>query len=305
MTASLRSALSHHLTLDRAHTAAHAGDLDLAARLLDELDAAGAATPTSLDLRARVHAQRGELAEADRCWARVLLLVPDDEGATAGRDTIARVRAGHRARPLVHAGAATAAVAVVLGVALVGGAVWATSGDGPSAPPVAAAPAPAGDQGAEVRRLEQELAAATGARQQAVDQRSRDLDAIAAAFAMPGVLVERRTEDVRLVFEEGVFRSDAELAPGSWPLLAEVGRRLAGTRAATTVVGHVVAVAGGPTSGGSTVAWWRAQVAAEVLAEGGGLPLTAFTLTTADQSDGPFADAPRNRTVTVVLRPTG
>ncbi|WP_367127965.1 hypothetical protein [Saccharothrix sp. HUAS TT1] len=299
MTASLRSALDHHLALDHAHTAARAGDLDLAARLLDGLDAAGAATPAALDLRARVHAQRGDFAAADRYWARVLLLVPDDAAAREGREAIARIQAGRRSRPLVTAGAATVAAAAVLGAALVGGVTWVASSE-PA--PVALAPE---NRAEDVWRLEQQLAAVQGARQEEADRLARDLDAIAAAFTVPGVVVQRRDADVRLVFEAGLFRSDAELADGSWPLLTEVGRRVAGVRAATTVVGHVVAVPGGVTSGGSTVALARAQVAARALGEGGGLPLTAFTLVSADQADGPFPDDARNRTVTLVLRPAG
>ncbi|RKT55178.1 tetratricopeptide repeat protein [Saccharothrix australiensis] len=303
MTESLHAALSRHLTLDRAHTAARAGDLDRAARLLDELDAAGGSTADSLDLRARVHAQQGDLAAADACWVRVLRLSPDDSRARAGRDTIARIASGHRARPLLTAGRAVAATAAVVGVALVG-AVVAGVPDRASPPPVASADA-GDDRIDEQQWLAQQLAAAEHAREEAADRLARDLDALAAAFALPGVRAERRAEDVRLVFDSGLFSADAEFAPGSWPLLAEVGRRLAGVRAAATVVGHVVAVPGGRTSGGSTVALWRAQAAAQALAEGGGLPLTAFTLTTADQSEGPFPDAPRNRTVTLVLRPVG
>lgn len=302
MTESPHSALSRHLTLTQAHRAARAGDFDQAAHLLDELDAAGVATEASLDLRARIHAQQGNLGEADRNWGRVLLLNPDDRDAQAGRETIAQIRAGRRPRPLISGGPA-ALVAAGLGTALIAGFGWLSTGErGPSPAPVTA-PASVAAGPTEIQRLERQIATLEGERKAAADQRARDLDAIAAALTMPGVRVERRADDVRVVFNVGVFRDGTTLARHARQLLAEIGRRLATVRASTTVVGHSVVVAGGPTSGGSTVAYSRAQVAARHLAVGGGLPLTAFTLATADQSERVFPDAARNRTVTLLLRP--
>jgi hypothetical protein len=303
MTDPLRSALRHHLTLDQAHSAARAGDLDQAARLLDALDAAGAATGASLDLRARIHAQQGNLPEADRCWARALLLNQDDRDAQAGRETIAGIRAGRRPRPLFTGGRA-ALLAAGVGTVLVGGFAWIpTSARGPAREPVAA-PASVPTRPGEIERLERQIAMLEGERKAAADRRARDLAAIAAAVTMPGVRVERRADDVRVVFRAGVFRTGTTPRRDARPLLTEIGRRLATVPATTTVVGHTVVVAGGPTTGGSTLAYSRAQVAAKQLAVGGGLPLTAFTLATADQSERLFPDAARNRTVTLVLRPT-
>jgi serine/threonine protein kinase len=67
-------------------------------------------------------------------------------------------------------------------------------------------------------------------------------------------------------------------------------------------VWSVGTLAYGPTSGGSMVAMARALVAARELAQSSGLPLTAFTLVSADQSDVPCpADATRNRTVSLLI----
>ncbi|WP_219466465.1 hypothetical protein, partial [Nonomuraea rhizosphaerae] len=60
---------------------------------------------------------------------------------------------------------------------------------------------------------------------------------------------------------------------------------------------------GGPAEGGSPVALARAQAAARALAAAGGRPLTAFTLTTADQRDAPYRDDARNRTITLRIIP--
>jgi hypothetical protein len=72
-----------------------------------------------------------------------------------------------------------------------------------------------------------------------------------------------------------------------------------------TVVGHVVAVPGGRIRGGSWVALARAQVVAARLAAESGLPLTSFTLRSADQTDGPHPWAARNRTVTLLIAAAG
>ena len=314
MTGTLRSALDGRLTLVRARAAARAGDLDDAARLLDGLDAATAGTVPALDLRARVHAQRGDLAEADRCWATVLERDPDDADARAGRATIARIRGGRRPRPVLTPGRAVAAGAAALAAAVAAGLLGLPAGnDTPVARPSPARPSPAGPSQAgpssggpavpvsDVERLRRTVASLEADRRAA----DRALDRLADAAAAPGVRIERRADHVRLVFTTGVFRTGTRLAPGAGPLLTGVGRRLAAARAVTTVVGHTVPVPGGRTRGGSTVAYARAQVAAQRLAAASGLPLTAFTLATADQSDGPYPDAARNRTVTLILRPAG
>ena len=289
--------LPDRIALGQAHAAAWAGDLDRAARLLDDLDAAMASSPASLDLRARIHAQRGDLDRADACWARVLLLDPADRAATAGRAKIARIRAGRPARPLLTAGRVAVLVAVLV-TAAAADLAWIHYGDGD--PPPATATAPPDPAPAEIQRLERQIAAA----QNQTRVRSRELDRIAATFKIPGVRAERRATDVRLVFTNGLFRSGTDLAPGSRPLLVRVGRRLTDLRVSTTVVGHTVPFPGGRTSGGSPTAYARAQIAAQELAAAADLPLTAFTLATADQSAGPHPEAPRNRTVTLLLRPT-
>ncbi len=286
------------LTLYRARTAARAGDLDEAARLLAALDTEPAAV---LDLQARVHAQRGELAEADRCWERVQESRPDSQAAAAGRAQIERIRAGRRrARPVVTTGRVAAAAVLVCTLA-VGGVVW-SLGDTREPTPTAT-----GTQDAErVRALEERLAVIERERAATVAGQSQALDAIAASLTMPGVVVHRRAEDVQVVFDTGMFGGDsAVVAQESAALLRELGRRLAMTPAGTTVVGHAVAVPGGRASGGAPIALDRARAAAEQLAEGGGLPLTAFTLATADQQAGPHPDASRNRTVTLLLTPAG
>ncbi|UWE10640.1 hypothetical protein [Actinacidiphila bryophytorum] len=100
-----------------AARAARGGRYGEARMLLDTLGGSGSADPAVLDLLARIHAQRGELAAADALWARVEEGDPRPAAATAagaGRRRIAAVQAG-RARP--SAGRRVAAAAVVAAAA--------------------------------------------------------------------------------------------------------------------------------------------------------------------------------------------
>lgn len=285
----MSTALHYALTLDRAWSAARAGDLDLAARLLEPVEP----TIAVLDLRARIHAQRGDLARADACWAEVQRLDPEHEPARRGRAAIA----SHGYRRPVQAAAAV----LVLAALVTGGAVWLPRLGADDPAPVAAPPsafsAPSEDP--EVQRIREQVAALTAstARQQ------QRLAEIAAALTLPGVRANVLADDVRVVFDAGLFTSDTNLAGGTAPLLAAVGRRLAGLQVTATVVGHSVPVAGERNSGGTTTAYARAQVAAGALSTASGLPLTAFTLATADQSQGPHPETARNRTVTLLVHP--
>ncbi|MEV4996482.1 hypothetical protein [Streptomyces niveus] len=328
-------ALHLQLAVNRAHSAARAGDLDLAARLLDELgelDGPGepgevgrATVVAALNLRAKVHAQRGELPEADACWSRVEALAPDDPDAAAGRRTLAKIAAGRRhARPVVHTGRvaviAGALAATVAGVVLIGGAVKLISGDdregGGGSGSVAEADKGSERLSEESRRadeLKARLAAIEGDRTAEAEQRDSALDEVAKRLAMPGVEIRRHAGDVQLVFRTGVFPYDSVIGPEGAEVLTEIGRRLADlsaeTPVETTVVGHSVAVPGGAPSGGSVVALNRARVAAQYLAQDSDLRLTDFRLVSADQRRGPFpataANAPRNRTVTLLITPKG
>ncbi|MFC9602280.1 hypothetical protein ACFTTN_02275 [Streptomyces niveus] len=332
-------ALSLQLAVSRAHSAARTGDLDLAARLLDELgeldeldglDASSdrATVLAVLNLRAKVHAQRGELTEADACWSRVEAIAPDDPDAAAGRRTLAKIAAGRRhARPVVHTGRVAVVAAALAGAALIGGGGWLLAngdgdGDRQSSDSVAEA-----DTGSERLREESRRADALRERLDALEagdtaaaaRRDSTLDAVAKRLEMPGVEIRRHADDVQLVFSTGVFPYDSVIGPQGASALTEIGRRLAdlesdpgagaggGTGVETTVVGHSVAVPGGAPSGGSVVALNRARVAAQYLAQDSDLRLTDFRLVSADQRRGPFpateANASRNRTVTLLITP--
>jgi hypothetical protein len=301
----LATSIAVQLAVRYAHSAARAGDLDQAAELLDGLDSSSAETISTLDLRARVHAQRGEFAEADRCWAAVARLAPDDPAASAGRRTIARITEGkRRASPLIHRGWACAVIAVLLtGGLLTGGAAWWSAQHRASKATSAADRAQITEANQRAGALQRRFDTLDADRAAAKARRSSELNALASAFTMPGVQVQRGSANVQLVFTTGLFPQSTEISHQAQAMLTDVGHRLAEAAVATTVVGHAVAVPGGPASGGSLVALVRAGVAAQILAQAADLPLTAFTVTSGDQTANPFPDPARNRTVTLVLTP--
>ncbi|MFI6498923.1 hypothetical protein [Nonomuraea typhae] len=302
-------AVRTEITIDWARASARSGDLDEALRLLRELDAGGEADAAALDLLARVHAQRGEFAEADACWSRL----QDGTGvsgvtgvfggaAEAGRRTIADITAGRRPALAPWRPARSALAGVSLVAVLAAGAVIAISAvTGPSAPADAGGPAaPPSWQATVTDAPERRIRAARD------ERRAKALDRAKRRLAIPGVRVRQDGGSLRVTFVNGLFLPDGTRpVPSRRALLGRIGERLPGRGMAITVIGHAVAVPGGPAKGGSAVALARAQAVAQELAAAGRLPLTAFTLATADQREGPYRDDARNRTVTIRITPRG
>lgn len=280
------------LLVSRARALARSGDLGGALGLLREADGTELGTRRDvLDLRARVHAQRGETAEAAECWRRALERQPDDPAARAGLARLARtgpvsVLGRHRTR--------TALVAAVCAVtAVVAGVVTTQDGRRPARADT--------DRAAGPQNPGASATAGTG------QEKNPPADGRAFALAhdlrAPGLRTTVIDDSVEVVFTEGLFSEGAQLTPAGAERLALLGERLGGRRVAITVHGHAATVPGAPRSGGSVVALWRALVAARELGAAGGKPLTAFTTDSADQRDAPYPDAARNRTVTVVISP--
>ncbi|GAB2657077.1 hypothetical protein [Kribbella swartbergensis] len=295
--------LHQQLALSRAAELARQGHLDRAAALLTEVDKPG---PDVLDLLARIAAQQRRWADADEYWTRVQEIRPDDPAAAAGRKTVAGILAGRRrarpALPIVGAAAGVVAVAVL--------AVFTVQLEEDR--PVAAEPTPAPttavptvDTGAQERadRLARQLAAIEARRRAAAAALDAELDAIEAAVAGPGLIVQRRPDAVRVLFEQGLFSRGAELTPAGRDVLVALGKQVAGLDAAITVTGHSVAVPGSSSSGGSGTALLRARTATQQLSRASGLPLTTFTLQSGDQRMAPFGTPTQNRTISLLLTP--
>ncbi|MEJ2885447.1 hypothetical protein [Actinomycetospora aeridis] len=271
------STLTTEMALAEARDAARAGDLAGAREHLDGLDSAD---PEVLDLRARVLAQDGDLDGAEQAWRALDAARPGDPAAAAGLAAVADLRSGRRRRRRV---VVVAGVVVLLGAVAVGGTLAA---GGPSAPeaPVAAAP------GTPVTPAPVPAAVPDPA------------PALADALARPGLTARARDGVVEVTFDEGLFAGGTTLTTGGRRLLADLGPRLVGQVREVEVVGRSVAVAGGPSSGGSTVALARAQSVAAALAEDGP-PLTTFDLAAAEQTRTSGDDAARSRTVELRLTP--
>ncbi|MFJ1761333.1 hypothetical protein ACIOD2_13500 [Amycolatopsis sp. NPDC088138] len=267
---------------------ARAGDLAGAAAVLATTETAGIA---GLDLLARIHAQLGELEQADLCWARVQATDPEHPGAAAGRATITAIRTRRRLRrPLLRPVWVTAAgMIVVAGVIVVCG----SFADGPVA-------ATARCDSTRVTELEQQLAA----QETAAARHEGALNATARLVARPGVTVRTAPDAVEVRFPGGLYRAGDQLTEQGRQRLRDLGTALSRTDGTITVVGWTVAVPGGPPSGGSPVAWDRARAAARELAAASGLPLTRFALASGDQGAPPFPDPASDRTVTLRITPS-
>jgi hypothetical protein len=295
------------LAVSRAAAIARRGDLDVAADLLTDLPDDD---PAVLDLLARIRAQQGRWPEADQHWARVLELDPANATAAQGRAVIAAILAGKRRQRPIGPAVVLATAGTTLAVLLAAGVVVLPGEPTPRAQPPSAPPAsaPSADPALAERRraedLRRQLERIEADETAATRRRTAQLDDISKALAMPGVIVKRRPEAVEVYFRNGLFSSELRLTSTGADLLTDVGRRLAKLDASITVVGHSVAVPGGRTSGGSGTALDRAHIAARRLADAARLPLTAFTIRTADQRESPFEQAARNRTASLILTPT-
>ncbi|WP_329067261.1 hypothetical protein [Amycolatopsis sp. NBC_01480] len=263
----------------------------------------GGGEPARLDLLARVYAQAGNLDAADEAWARVLELVPGEPSAMAGRRRVARVRSGWGRRRQVPWRALAAGAAVIL---VAGGVVVVTVPFGAAPAVVSGSAAGAAPAASSLQAELDRLNAAKSRDAAAAAARHERLAALATALAAPGVHTKPGETDVSVSFDAGLFAPNATSPSAEGRrALQHWGEVLKGQSVRVTVLGHGVTVAGGPATGGSTVALARAASAARVLATVSGLPLTAFAMGSADQSTAahPDGDPDANRTVTLLVAP--
>ncbi|GAA2438276.1 hypothetical protein GCM10010191_61770 [Actinomadura vinacea] len=284
------------VALAQARELARAGRLDEAAELLDGLPDEDARDAAVLDLKARVHAQRGRLDEADRCWAEAAALSPGHRAAAEGRRRIAAVReraasGGIAGRALTARFALRAAAALVTLLAFVMLAdLWLDDGErtDPAAAPAATAPAPSATPSADVL---------AGLR----------LDG-------PGVRVQRRPGEIAVTFDRGLFRDGATLSTQGRAVLNTLGTRLRphGDRLTVAVIGHTDRSAvrpGGEYASNVELGTVRATVVREVLRTSARIPTSRFSVSTLAGMLPPYPDdgsgAARNRTVTLRISTAG
>lgn len=296
------------LLLARVRTAARAGDLDEALRLLRAAEARDARSVDEhrdvLDLFARVHAQRGELDAAAVYWRRVRARHPDDPAAAAGLARIARLRRHGPRASLARHRTRTAVVAAVCAVAVVATGAVALTGDEPSRPSRTDTETAAATERQIEESVRKKLAAAEETtRTREATRREEAARDLARTLRSPGVRPHVQGTSVEVAFAEGVFSEGAELTEEGADRLAALGGNLTPVKARIAIHGHAATVPDAPRRGGSVVALWRALIAARELSTASGKPLTAFTTASADQREAPYTQDARNRTVTVVITP--
>ncbi|MFI0423934.1 OmpA family protein [Spongiactinospora sp. 9N601] len=272
--------IARELALAQARVLARAGRLDEAAELLEDPgQESGVAT---LDLLARIHAQRGDLDLADRYWAEAERLAPGRAGIAAGRRRIAALRPASgrrpRGRPLRAAGAVLAAVAVL--ALLIDIRFQAAA-----PPPVATVALPASPPSPVPSPSEV-----------GVLDRMR--------LRIPGVRVRRSPGEISVAFQEPLFSRGTVLTRRGRAVLDRLAARLAAHAGAieVAVIGHTdrqVMPPGGEYASNTELGLARAVVVREILRAGARIPTAGFALSSMGGTMPPFRGDARNRTVTL------
>ena len=250
---------SRELALAQARILARHGRYAEAEELLTEARDDAEPSVALLDLLARVHAQQGQLDEADRCWAEVERLVPDNKEATDGRRRIAGVRAGRRRSGTIVLRVAAGVVVVAALALLIDTRV--AVGRRPEERTVSAAP----------------TAGAPAARPSPADVLSQ-MD-----LRTPGVHVRRTPGEIAVTFDKGLFRDGVTLSPGGRAVLRALGARLRpyAMKISVDVIGETDQRAVPPGSGyaGNTeLGTLRATVVREALRRQAGIPTARFSV---------------------------
>lgn len=304
-----------------AATLARNGDYAEAEKVLRELGGRSSTDPELLDLLARIHAQRGELFDADECWALALRLDADFAPARTGRKRIAAL-VSSRLRPRTGRTVLAAAVlAAAIGAAGVAGGLL--IGDRPDPAMLAELDDIQDGQGEQADRLDElddlddklnELEDLDDKLDQTALRQQRILDTVGTALTGNPALVARPDKGAMAVtFSNGVFSTGARLSDTGTTALADLVRRLRPMVAdvTITVVGHTEDAQVSSSTGYTTNAELglaRAMVAAERMSDASELPLSTFLLSSSGAADPPFPNTTQksraqNRTVTVIVRP--
>lgn len=298
--------LADELVLARAVDLARAGHHDAAGTLLDGTLLDG--TPAALDLRARIHAQRGQLAEADACWVRATEAGGGPHHAERQLVADLQRRRFGPSRRLRRVGGGVLVLAVAaLAVGATGYVLDQRHRDEALAAEVAAAHAQQDRIGDRLGAIDSRLAASGPDA-----QREALLSTVATDVAVPGVFVRRDGDAVTVGLDASPFGgAGTGLTPGGTAALDALGRALArhADSIVVRVVGHTDDVVGrGP--GNDEIGLARALAAARELAASSGIGLGGLGLASAGANDAPFPDIgaagqERNRTVTVEITARG
>lgn len=284
---------------------AGSGHYDEAEQLLHDAGGRDSSDPDVLDLLARIHAQRGEFADADDCWARAQRAGGDGAAARSGRRRLARLLARRARNHPLRAGVALAAAAAIGAGGIAAIQHYPVRGSDVSA----RLDALRGEQ----QRLSGQVSSVADRFDRAVVEREGTLRDLATALAAePALRPYPGPDAVTVVFPGGMFSVGTALAADGATALDRFATVLPAfaDRVSVTVTGHTEAATVSPTLGYTDaveLGLARARAAAEYLAVADGLPLPMFLLASAGATAPPFpdgtAEGPQaNRTVTITLR---
>jgi len=280
----LLAQFSRRAQLAQAAELARRGHLAAAENLLGTLPREELGSPIALDLRARIRAQQGRLAEAAELWTQALQLVPGNGGALAGLDRIGRLQ-----RRPVWFGVVWPVVVgaiVVLAVAFL---------------------VNKGIEELEAVRLIPLERPVAPARDIPVPRTSAAT--LLTKLQTSGVALRLEKDAVTAVFDSGLFARGAELTPSGAALLTEFGRTLESQSdlISVEVIGStddLPLAAGSRYSDNYGLGLARAAAAIEHLRGTTRLPERHLGMRSTGDSEGPFpndspANRARNRTVTL------
>lgn len=279
------------LAVAQARALARRGRHAEARQLLDDAWEGTEPGVAYLDLRARIHAQQGQLEEADSCWARAEQLQPGQPEFTAARRRIARMRernGGSRGRHLpvfawlrylVFLAVAAVVVALLVGIRSEVNGTRSTQ-----------------------ETIKQRLAQINQGQSPRPSSSPADvLVGISRQAHLPGVDVKRLPNEVVITFRSGLFSTGTTLTPQGRTTLERLGARLRpyADQILIAVAGYTDATPVGIDSGYGSNAQLsdvRAADVEEVLRANSGIPTASFSTLGLGSSMPLFKQSARNRT---------
>jgi len=310
---------AREVVLARARALARHGRYAEAAGLLDQLleeEPAREGSPsaaTLLDLRARIHAQQGQLNQADAYWVQAQQLAPGNAEYAAGRRRIAAIRArGDQRRSSRLALRAGGVLAAALALALLIDIRFAIGGSTAPAAPAAPGKASAASRvgpSASASRSASASAPSSPAAASSADVLD-DLD-----LQIPGVQSRRAPGQISVTFTNGVFAKGTAFSPDGQAILARLGALLRpyAARITVAIVGYSDDLPVPPGRGYADnveLGLLRAETARADLSAVSGIPLAMLPVSSMGDEQLPFPDPgdtaqPRDRTVTLWISSTG
>gem|GEM_PF-1260168 len=254
-----------------------------------------------LDLRARIKAQQGLMAEAASLWGQALRSAPDDQGyAAAMRQALRRAdRPLWLTRP--WPGLAALALLALALILILMPAKRVMQGGDVTQNPIAAPQSRVMNNGTDsTGRSSEKLA----------DRREKPGIAIP-KISLKGIRIFKTDEKMTILFEEGLFTEGTQFHQSARPLLAKVGRQIAGIApdVQIQVVGctdDLPMVAGSLYTDNGALGLARAVKVIEIMRTVTGRPASAFIAQSMVENNYPYSinsseSKMRNRTVVISL----